>query len=187
MMYPKLTQWIKGAEDLIGTRLTPFTYISESKEFLQKCRQVLKKARKDWTPRDKFLISVFRMIRDGKAAPIRNYTQYVVTDDGKVYRVNKTKKLTQTQTIKGYNVVNLNNGKQKTFLVHRLVAEYHVPNPDPERLTDVHHLDNDRGHNESFNLIWTSHSANMRLVTVKEYIPPDRICPYCGEISPPTT
>jgi len=79
-------------------------------------------------------------------------------------------------------VVNLNKNGQKTNLVHRLVAQYHQKNPDPERLTDVHHLDNNRSNNVEDNLLWVTHEANINLKTTSE-TDPSKICRYCGTIS----
>ena len=64
----------------------------------------------------------------------RNYSNYEVFDDGRIYSY-KTKKFLKPQTQKnGYQVVNLydNDGKMKKYLVHRIVYEAVSGSPIPE-------------------------------------------------------
>jgi len=56
--------------------------------------------------------------------------------------------------------------RQKKVFVHRLVAEHFMPNPN--NLSDVHHIDSNPQNNDISNLMWLSHRDNCRL---KE--PPD--------------
>lgn len=59
-----------------------------------------------------------------------------------------------------YVFVNLNkNGKNKRVLVHRLVAEAFIPNPD--NLPEVHHKDNNPHNNHVRNLEWCTHQVNL--------------------------
>ena len=59
----------------------------------------------------------------------------------------------------GYLCVNLyKNRKQKMCYVHRLVAEAFIPNPD--NLTEVNHIDEDKTNNRVENLEWKSHKGN---------------------------
>lgn len=61
----------------------------------------------------------------------------------------------------GYLYVNLCcQCVQKTFRVHRLVAEAFIPNPD--NLPEVNHIDEDKTNNRVDNLEWVSHIQNMR-------------------------
>lgn len=185
MKYPKLSNWIDEAINLLPMSWSKFTVDRESRTFLESCMEIIGYDRKNWNEAQLLNIQIFRRIRAGYAVPIKDYWGYYVDKNSKIYRLGfRAKELTQTMTVKGYMVVNLNNGKQVTHLVHRLVADHHVENTDPTKLTDVHHLNNNRSDNEDHNLMWTSHAANVRLVRVKEYVPADRICAYCGEISP---
>ena len=56
-----------------------------------------------------------------------------------------------------YLCVNFNN---KTYAIHRLVAESFIPNP--ENLPTVVHKDNDTFHNVDSNLKWSTRSDNMK-------------------------
>ena len=128
---------------------------------------------------------ITKRLDTGESKPIDGYNNYLADINGQIYKYSKHQnmELTQTQTVKGYRVVNLNNGGQKTYLVHRLIAMTMVPNPIG--YTDVHHLNSNREDNRAENLMWVSHAANMRLIGLKENVPADRICPHCGDIQPP--
>lgn len=59
-----------------------------------------------------------------------------------------------------YPVVTLSmNGVYKTFLVHRLIAETFIPNPD--NLPQVNHKDGVKIHNEVENLEWVTEQDNV--------------------------
>ena len=61
----------------------------------------------------------------------------------------------------GYHRVTLSqNNKRKNFLVHRLVIEAFVPNPDNK--PEANHEDCDKNNNRFDNLGWTTKLENMR-------------------------
>jgi hypothetical protein len=68
----------------------------------------------------------------------------------------------------GYHQVGLFDidGVSKPFKVHRLVAQYFVPNP--EGLPEVNHKDEDKDNNRSDNLEWVTHIENCNHGTRNE-------------------
>ena len=85
---------------------------------------------------------------------------FLVSDDGlKVYRDGKLKP--QYTNSRGYRFINARvHGKQKNILVHRLVADAFIPNPDGLPL--VNHKDLDKTNNHVSNLEWITHMDNTR-------------------------
>lgn len=60
-----------------------------------------------------------------------------------------------------YYVIRLSNNNQaKDYLVHRLVAETFIPNPDNK--PQVNHIDGDKLNNDVDNLEWVTESENMQ-------------------------
>ena len=61
----------------------------------------------------------------------------------------------------GYLKIGLcKNGKVKYYLVHRLVAQAFIPNP--QNKSEVNHIDEDKENNYVENLEWCTHIENMR-------------------------
>lgn len=76
-------------------------------------------------------------------------------------RLIKGKTLFQNLKSNGYKTVDLcKDGKVKTTLVHRIVAEAFLPNPDGLRF--VNHKDSDRTNNAVSNLEWVTSSENRK-------------------------
>lgn len=89
-----------------------------------------------------------------------NYKTYHVTKDGEVYN-RHGKRMKGTDNGKGYLIVGItDSGVRTTKAIHRLVAEVYLPNPNG--LTDVHHIDNDRTNNTVGNLQWVTHGENIK-------------------------
>ncbi len=59
-------------------------------------------------------------------------------------------------------------GEKKNCLVHRLVAETFIENPN--RYSDINHKDEDKSNNSVENLEWCSHVYNMNYGSVKKKI-----------------
>lgn len=91
---------------------------------------------------------------------------YMVSDQGRVmatnfYNTGKVKILEPTFTGDRYYEVNLNryDGSKKTLvLVHRLVAEAFIPNPDGK--PEVDHINGCKWDSRAENLRWVSHRDN---------------------------
>lgn len=85
-------------------------------------------------------------------------TPYNVESDGSVFRNGKL--LKQDVDPRGYCRVTFSiKGKTQRHLVHRLVAECFINNPDGYEY--VNHIDNDPSNNDVSNLEWCNHSMNM--------------------------
>jgi len=61
----------------------------------------------------------------------------------------------------GYMYCSLNKGSHsKIFLIHRLIAQYFIPNPDNKPC--VNHIDGNKTNNEIENLEWVTHKENTQ-------------------------
>lgn len=84
---------------------------------------------------------------------------YTINTMGKIFNMKTGKKKTQLLSNAGYYRVHLfNNGKGKILLVHRLVAENFIPNP--QNLPCVNHIDGNKLNNRVSNLEWVSYAEN---------------------------
>lgn len=86
--------------------------------------------------------------------------RYQVSDQGRVRSLNYKKKkgsihIMKTEMARGYLRVMLS---KKHVLIHRLVAEAFIPNP--EDLPCINHIDEDKTNNRVENLEWCSYSYN---------------------------
>lgn len=95
--------------------------------------------------------------------------KYQVSDLGRVrsLKFGKERVLVGCKQKYGYLLVNLcKDGKVKTCLLHRLVAEAFIPNP--YGLTEVNHKDEDKTNNAVSNLEWCTHKYNINYGTCIE-------------------
>ena len=103
---------------------------------------------------------------------------YAITSCGKVWSYRAQKFLKPTKGTCGYLIIVLHkNGERKTCLIHRLVAEAYIPNP--ENKTDVNHKNEIKTDNYVNNLEWTTHKENMYYGTLKVRITKPV---YCEEL-----
>ena len=89
--------------------------------------------------------------------------KYLITTNGEVYSCNTHKwlKLSVHNGKLPYYYVTLSmNGKTKKHLIHRLVAETFIDNPD--NLPQVNHKDGDPKNNNINNLEWVSNAENTQ-------------------------
>lgn len=95
---------------------------------------------------------------------IKDYPNYYICTDGFVYKNmgnnRGLKKLKGSKQSQGYIQITFRkNGKYSPhFLVHRLVAEYFIPNPENKLCVD--HIDTDKSNNSVENLRWVDHKEN---------------------------
>ena len=91
--------------------------------------------------------------------PIPNYEGiYWASSDG--YVTNGRIRLKTYVINSGYHCLKLHGatGERKSFLLHRLVAETFLPNP--ENKPEVNHIDGDKGNCSVSNLEWMTSSEN---------------------------
>lgn len=96
---------------------------------------------------------------------IKSLDRHIISKDGrKIFihgRIIKliSSKITQRHPKPMYHVELWKNGKRKVFMIHRLVAEAFIPNP--ENKPQVNHIDGNRLNNHVSNLEWNTNSENM--------------------------
>jgi hypothetical protein len=85
---------------------------------------------------------------------------YKINDIGDVYSV-RTKKILKPKKCSGYLMVCLSvNNKKDQQLVHRLVAQTFIDNPDNKKT--VNHIDGNKMNNSLSNLEWSTQSENSK-------------------------
>ncbi len=83
----------------------------------------------------------------------------------------KGKILAQTTDRDGYKHLRLRkNGREKSFFVHRLVAEAFVLNFNPEENVQVNHKDENKANNHYSNLEWCTPEYNLNYGTRNQRI-----------------
>ena len=93
--------------------------------------------------------------------PIIGYENlYKINNYGEVLSRRSNKILKPNDNGIGYFIIQLcKNGKRKNYLIHRLVAEHFLDNPN--NLPEVNHKDEDKSNNFVNNLEWCKHKYNM--------------------------
>ena len=93
--------------------------------------------------------------------PIIGYENlYKINNYGEVLSLRSNKILKPNNNGIGYFIVQLcKNGERKNYLIHRLVAEHFLDNPN--NLPEVNHKDEDKSNNFVNNLEWCKHKYNM--------------------------
>ena len=96
-----------------------------------------------------------------KYAYLRENPNYIIYNDGRLFSVKSGKFLIPNTYANGYLKYDIcTNGKRTTYKIHRLVAQYFVPNPKPEIYNEVNHKDGDRTNNNADNLEWCDRKYN---------------------------
>ena len=110
---------------------------------------------------------------------------YQISNLGRVRRKDNFKVLKPLSISKGYKGVRLYETKDKarTKKIHRLVAEYFIPNP--LNLPQVNHKDGNKSNNRIDNLEWCSNEFNMNHAIMNKLIKlgEQRPCSKCTEKS----
>lgn len=100
-----------------------------------------------------------------KALPVKDFPHYYITDAGEVfsrvrcnnYRIKKLRVLSGGTS--GYPFVGLwKKGKRYNKMIHRMVAETFIPNP--ENKPQVNHIDGNKFNNNASNLEWVTDAEN---------------------------
>lgn len=119
---------------------------------------------------------------------IDGFEDYQISNYGRVKSLNynKTKQeriLKQATITNGYQQVNLyKDGKQKCFIVHRLVANAFIDNPN--NYAEVNHKDECKTNNHVSNLEWCDRKYNCNFGTRNKKVSKALIGKYSGENNP---
>lgn len=96
-----------------------------------------------------------KIIIDGKE------TNYSITDDAHIYNDKTGRELKGTYATNEYHSVQLViDGKPKTFMFHRLVAQAFCENPNGYTIVD--HIDRNKHNDNASNLRWVNGSTNAK-------------------------
>ena len=99
---------------------------------------------------------------------VKSLERNVVKGKGGLYKIEE-KILKSIKKRDGYLQINLSkDGKQKTHLIHRLVAQAFLLNPN--NLVEINHIDEDKTNNRADNLEWCSREYNCNYGTRNERI-----------------
>lgn len=92
---------------------------------------------------------------------IEDYPNYLVSNTGKIWSLRTDKELQKPLDQYGYERVTLHNENgQRATLVHRIVANAFIPNPENKKT--VNHIDCNKTNNSVENLEWATDSEQMR-------------------------
>lgn len=106
----------------------------------------------------------WKLIEGIESAWVRNpsiITTYEVSNFGSIRNARTKRPVKMFAQSDGYLQVSLsNNGKPKSYLVHRIVAEAWIPCNSVDQV-EVNHIDGDKQNNHYLNLEWVTHQENM--------------------------
>ena len=96
---------------------------------------------------------------------IPNFDNYMITNEGKVYNIKRGIEMKLSKHKQGYSCVVLSkNNHQTLLLIHRVLAELFIPNPENKQYVD--HKNQDKSDNSLSNLRWVTkreNAINIRL------------------------
>lgn len=96
----------------------------------------------------------------GWEAAIPNHPGFVARRDGMIIGKRGYELIGHVDRCGYREVLFSENGKTKNYLVHRLIAETFIPNPD--NLPFVNHIDGNKTNNRVENLEWCTRSENTK-------------------------
>jgi hypothetical protein len=92
---------------------------------------------------------------------IKDYPDYLATLDGRVFSLKSMKFIKPLLINSGYFLIRLrNNFKEKSFLLHRVIASTYIENVDNKE--QVNHIDGNKINNCVLNLQWNTSCENMK-------------------------
>ena len=94
---------------------------------------------------------------------IKNFSNYLIYEDGRVFSKKRNMFLKHMKNHSGYYFIDL--PKKKGQLIHRLVAEHYISNPDNKPLVD--HINRIKTDNRIENLRWATVSENNTNIGMK--------------------
>ena len=90
---------------------------------------------------------------------IEGFENYIIFEDGMIINFWTGKEMKSQKSIYGYlNITLCKNSKHKTFLLHRLLGQAYIKNPDNKPFID--HIDRNRSNNDLSNLHWVTRLEN---------------------------
>jgi hypothetical protein len=97
----------------------------------------------------------------GQYKPVPENSNYIATDDGRVYNYKHCRWCNHMKHKLGYVFIGkfTINGKYKMALLHQVIAHTFIPKPNDK--TELNHLDGNKKNNASNNLVWVTHKQNM--------------------------
>lgn len=94
-----------------------------------------------------------------ESTKIPDYPNYSATYNGRIFNHNTERFMALSKMPEGYFRLNIKNDLgQKKFLVHRLIANTFIPNP--ENKPQVNHIDSNKSNNSVNNLEWMTNKEN---------------------------
>jgi uncharacterized protein (DUF2147 family) len=92
---------------------------------------------------------------------IKDYPNYLITTDGRIFNLKKMIFLKKLLNNSGYyNICLYNENGGKFYLVHRIMAQTYLPKDDTRNF--VNHIDGNKENNFLCNLEWCTHKENMQ-------------------------
>lgn len=92
---------------------------------------------------------------------IKEFSNYTIDEQGTIKNIKYNRYIKQHLNNNGYYYAYLyKEGKRHKYLVHRLIAEHFIPNPNNYPI--VRHLDDNKLNNTLSNLAWGTASDNQK-------------------------